>query len=93
VFRVLGLPLVSMLSFALWVYAIVDVIKVPESDVRHLPKVLWLLIVFFLYALGALIWIVVGRPPFRGWEPGAPIKQRRPPAGGARGPEDDPGWR
>jgi hypothetical protein len=91
--RLIGMPLVTAVSFAIWVYALIDVIKVEESDARHLPKVLWLIIVLFLYVIGAVIWLGAGRPPYRSWEPGAPIKDRRPPQGRGYGPEDDPRWR
>jgi hypothetical protein len=92
--RLLGMPLASAIILIVWIYALIDVIKVDESDVKHLPKILWLVIVLFLSFIGAILWFGAGRPPYRSWEPGAPIKdRRRPPQGRGYGPEDDPNWR
>ncbi|HVF14059.1 MAG TPA: PLDc N-terminal domain-containing protein [Acidimicrobiales bacterium] len=64
----LGLALLG-----LWIYCIIDVITTEESTVRHLPKTMWLLIVFFLPDIGSIIWLVAGRPEkasFRIGDPG-----------------------
>ena len=55
---VLGLALLG-----LWLYCIIDVIFTDESQVRNLPKLLWLVIVLFLPDIGSVIWLVAGRPP------------------------------
>ncbi|MCQ4119082.1 PLDc N-terminal domain-containing protein [Rhodococcus sp. FXJ9.536] len=51
----------GLVTLLLWVYCLVDVITRDESDVRHLPKVLWLLIVLVLPTIGSLVWLFVGR--------------------------------
>jgi len=64
---------VGLLLLGLWIYCIIDVITTEESTVRHLPKTLWLLIVFFLPDIGSIVWLVAGRPEkasFRIGDPG-----------------------
>jgi hypothetical protein len=46
----------------LWLYCIYDVITTDEAIVRHLPKMVWLLIVIILPDVGSLLWLGVGRP-------------------------------
>lgn len=50
---------------ALWIYCIYDVITTGNAIIRHLPKVLWLIIVVLLSDLGSLLWLGLGRP--RAW--------------------------
>jgi Phospholipase_D-nuclease N-terminal len=76
---------VGLFLLALWLYCIVDVITTDESKVRHLPKLLWLVIVLFIPDIGSIIWLVAGRPEkasFRIGDPGY-----RPPKR-PLGPED-----
>ncbi|WP_169949887.1 PLD nuclease N-terminal domain-containing protein [Microbispora sp. H11081] len=82
--------IIGLALLALWLYCLFDVITTPAQDVRNLPKFLWVLIVVFLADIGALTWLLVGRP------------RREPavhPAGAGgwarsgeapRGPDDDP---
>lgn len=42
------------------VAALADIIRRPESDVRHLPKMWWIIIVLFLPLIGSLVWFVIG---------------------------------
>jgi len=64
---------VGLALLALWLYCIIDVITTEDSEVRNLPKLLWLLIVVFLPDVGSIVWLVAGRPhkaSFRIGEPG-----------------------
>ena len=64
---------VGLVLLALWLYCIIDVITTDESTVRHLPKMVWLLIVVFLPDIGSIVWLVAGRPEkasFRIGDPG-----------------------
>jgi hypothetical protein len=49
----------------LWIYCIFDVVTTHEAIVRHLPKLVWLIIVILLPEVGSLLWLGLGRP--RGW--------------------------
>ena len=53
---------VGLALVALWIFCIVDVIMTPDGAPRNLPKMLWLLIVIFLAEIGAVIWLIAGRP-------------------------------
>jgi hypothetical protein len=80
-----GLP--AFLAFLLWVYALFDAIAAESSLVRNLPKMAWIFLVLFFGPIGALAWIILGRPEGVGWRPGSSdySAPRRPIA-----PEDEP---
>ena len=46
-------------SFIFWAWALIDILKSDFKD--SINKLIWLLVVFFLYALGALLYIIIGR--------------------------------
>jgi hypothetical protein len=52
-----------LLMLALWIYAFIDCLLTPEEEVRHLPKVVWVLIVLFFgeVFLGPIAWLAVGK--------------------------------
>ena len=88
-----GGGIVGLLLLALWLYCIFDVISTQESLVRNLPKVLWLVLVIILPAVGSIAWLILGRPPGAGFGPGDTGYRR--PSGFNRpsraiGPEDSP---
>jgi hypothetical protein len=79
------LPL--LLVVALQIYALIDCIQTRRSDTRHLPKLAWLILIVIAPLLGAVGWLVFGRPrrvdaARNGAAPDAPR--------GPVGPEDDP---
>lgn len=51
----------SVATLALMIFALVDVITSEEWQIRHLPKVLWILLIIFLPLIGSIIWIAVGK--------------------------------
>jgi hypothetical protein len=62
---VLVLYLDGLLSIAvllLWIFCLIDVITTDESLCRNLSKIVWLLLVLFLPAIGSIAWLVAGRP-------------------------------
>ncbi|PXX71193.1 phospholipase D-like protein [Nocardia tenerifensis] len=58
--------IVGLLTLALWVYCLIDIITCPDAGIRHLPKVGWLIVVILLPTVGALLWLIVGRPLHEG---------------------------
>ncbi|HET9444358.1 MAG TPA: PLD nuclease N-terminal domain-containing protein, partial [Acidimicrobiales bacterium] len=84
-----GRGIVGVVLLAFWIWAILDVIATEERLIRNLPKFAWLMLVIFLSSIGALAWVLLGRPAGAGWRPGdtAPRPARR-----AYGPEDSPRW-
>ncbi|GAA4853759.1 PLD nuclease N-terminal domain-containing protein [Kitasatospora terrestris] len=53
------LPTVALL--ALWVWAFIDCLITPEDEIRHLPKVVWIIIVLFFPLVGSIAWLVAGK--------------------------------
>jgi hypothetical protein len=51
----------GILLVALWLFCLIDVITTPESQIRNLPKLVWLMIVLFLPDIGSIAWLVAGR--------------------------------
>ena len=54
--------LVGFVTFALWVFCLVDVIQTSEGEMRNLPKTIWILVVLFFPLAGSVAWLVAGRP-------------------------------
>lgn len=52
----------GLLTVALWVFCLVEVIGADEGAIRNLPKVAWLLLVLFFPLAGSVAWLVAGRP-------------------------------
>ncbi|MFI7317659.1 PLD nuclease N-terminal domain-containing protein [Streptomyces venezuelae] len=52
-----------LLVLAVWIYAFIDVLNTPEKEVRHLPKVVWVIIVLLFgeVLLGPIAWFVTGK--------------------------------
>jgi hypothetical protein len=78
--------IVGLLVF--WLWALYDVITAEPTQVRNLPKVLWIAVVILLapfFVLGAFLWVFLGRPARTG-APGRPAAPRRP----RRAPEPEP---
>jgi hypothetical protein len=87
-------PLYALLHLALIVVALIDCLSSDESEIRALPKVVWVFIILLFAPIGPIVWFVAGRPqrtkaPSNAWAPGAgfpePNRPRRPIA-----PDDDP---
>lgn len=56
------MPLIfSLIVLAGMVYALVDLIMRDESQVKHLPKFGWILLVILLPLIGTILWFVLGR--------------------------------
>jgi hypothetical protein len=91
------LPLYVLIHVALICIALIDCLSSDESDVRALPKVVWVFIILLFSPIGPIVWFVAGRPQRAktaggAWAPGAgfpestrPSRRKRPVA-----PDDDP---
>lgn len=51
----------SLITLGAMVYALVDLIMRDESQVKHLPKFGWILLVVFLPLIGTILWFTLGR--------------------------------
>ena len=58
----LGYGFVGFLFFAFWIWALFDCISTDSTVVRNLPKLVWLLLIIFLFAVGGFAWLMLGRP-------------------------------
>ena len=54
--------IVGFLLIAFWIWALVDCISSDPAMVRNLPKFGWLVIVILLFDIGAVLWLLLGRP-------------------------------
>jgi hypothetical protein len=90
---------VGIILFAIWVYCLLDVIMTDEHRIRNLSKTMWIMIVLFTFEVGAVAWLVAGRPrsaprdlPYKG-NTGRPVPQYpeydRPGRFSATNPDDD----
>lgn len=52
-----------LLVLALWIYAFIDCLNTPEQEVKHLPKVVWIIIVLLFgeVLIGPVAWLVAGK--------------------------------
>lgn len=83
--------LMFLVPLALAIYALVDCISSKDDEIKHLPKMVWLLLIVFAWVVGPLAWIFVGRQ--RGLAsrlPGAGRNTGRPSSGGWVAPDDNP---
>lgn len=53
----------AVLTLAVWVYALFDVVRAESGTTRILPKPVWVVFVLFLPKFGGLLWFALGRPP------------------------------
>ena len=60
----------GLIMFAVWIYAVLDVIGTDEILMRNLPKMAWLFVVAFIPTVGAVAWFALGRPIGAGFSPG-----------------------
>ena len=49
-------------ALAVWLYAVLDAASSDRTQVRRLPKGVWVAIVLLTFVLGALAWLLYGRP-------------------------------
>lgn len=66
--------LLSILTIALMIGAVVDIVRRDDSQVRFLPRIVWLIAVILLPLLGALLWFGLGRDYGEG---GVPLPRLR----------------
>ncbi|MFJ7587068.1 PLD nuclease N-terminal domain-containing protein [Streptomyces sp. NPDC097617] len=50
-----------LLILALTIYAFIDCLNTPEEEVKHLPKVVWVIIILLFSIVGPVVWLFAGR--------------------------------
>ncbi len=58
-----------LVALAVWLYCLLDAITADREQVRGLPKGVWIAIVVLTFEIGAIAWLVWGRPRERGAAP------------------------
>jgi len=66
--------------FLFWIWALFDCISTDAAQCRNLPKIVWLILVIFLPDIGALAWLLLGRPERAASRPGRTDYSSRPAA-------------
>jgi hypothetical protein len=56
------LLLFYVVPLVLAIYCLVEAITSKEEDVRHLSKVIWILLILFFPVIGSIAWLAAGRP-------------------------------
>ena len=87
-------PLLFLVDLALLVIALIDCLSSDESDIRALPKVVWVFIILLFSPVGPIVWFVAGRPQKIAarpgvWSPGAGFPEASRPRRQVA-PDDDP---
>lgn len=90
----------ELLEFVLTLYCVIDAIQSDPRDIRNLPKWAWILLILLVPVVGAVAWLVAGRPSRESWLRHTPPQsqkaqqaqqsQLRQPPRNPRGPDDDP---
>lgn len=81
--------ILPVLTLVLVVGALIDIIVRDEARVKHLPKIVWVLLVVLLPVIGAIVWFAVGRDWSRPADLGGfgdPRRRERPAAPAPAGP-------
>lgn len=51
-------------AIAVWIWALVDAIRVPDDSMYNEGnKLIWVLVILFTGTIGAIIYLMIGRPP------------------------------
>lgn len=62
-FRLLA-PLLGVGLVVIWIWALIDAIRVPDdSYYSEGNKLIWVIVIVFTGFIGAIIYFIVGRPP------------------------------
>jgi hypothetical protein len=66
-------------AFAVWIWALVDAVKVPDDSMYKAGnKLVWILVIVLAGVVGAIVYLIVGRPD-AGARPTAPVGPAQPP--------------
>jgi hypothetical protein len=88
------LPLLFLADLALLVIALIDCLSTDESEMRALPKIVWVFVILLFSPVGPIAWLIAGRPQRvaatpAGWAPGRPLPDPQRPRR-QLAPDDDP---
>ncbi|MGB4135035.1 MAG: PLD nuclease N-terminal domain-containing protein [Microbacterium sp.] len=55
------MPIMGLLILALLIVSLIDIITRDDSQVRFMPKFVWLILVILLPPIGSILWFAIGR--------------------------------
>ena len=86
------IPLMVFADLALIIIALIDCLSNDDSDIRALPKGLWVLLILLFSPIGPIVYLVAGRPLRSGTRSAGGTVRGPATAGGPRqvAPDDDP---
>ncbi|MEV7612893.1 PLD nuclease N-terminal domain-containing protein [Streptomyces sp. NPDC089799] len=50
-----------LLIIGLTIYTFIDCLNTPEEEVKHLPKVVWVIIILLFSIVGPVVWLFAGK--------------------------------
>lgn len=53
--------LLSLITIAIMVITLIDVIRRDDSEVKYLPKIFWVILVIIIPLVGSIVWWAIGR--------------------------------
>ena len=80
--------IVLLLHVSLMVVALVDCLSAGERGIRLLPRAAWIFLILLASPVGAVAWLLLGKPP----APAGPYRVERRRSMRPFGPEDDPAF-
>lgn len=84
--------ILSLIVLAAMIFAIVDIVRRDDSQVKLMPKALWLILVILVPLIGIVLWFAIGReyPEQVSWpRPRAPRPAAAAPPAPSAGPARD----
>lgn len=79
----------AVLEFALLVFCLIDCVQSDRDRIRNLPKAVWIVLILLVPVVGAVVWLVAGRPHGSARGRGAPSRLEHRSATATGFPEDD----
>jgi hypothetical protein len=71
---------IALVGTVVWIWALVDAIRVPEDRMyRAGNKLVWVLVIVFGHLLGAIAYLAIGRPSSASLRAGSSIPPPPPP--------------
>lgn len=87
--RIIAPALLGIIVMALSLYAMLDIFATEAKLIRRFSKPVWMVAVVLTTGVGAIAWLLLGRPSNAGWAPGdTRVRERRR----FLGPEDRDDW-
>jgi hypothetical protein len=56
---IIAIGLIGLVSFVIWIWALIDAIKNPALDSNM--RLIWILVLVFTGVLGAIVYLLIGR--------------------------------